>query len=74
MEVMEEAQKNMKSTFVKPQLIEARINEVINVNLLNETELNDIAVRVEEDMILEKAEEIQKERKRFKEPSFNGVF
>lgn len=61
-------------TFVRPDLVEARLNEVVNSNLLNQDELNDILIRVEEDMIIEKAQEIQKKRKPFKGPSFNGVF
>lgn len=61
-------------TFVVPELIEARLSEVINPNLLNQDELKDIVIKVEEDMILEKAKEIQKKRNRFKEPSFNGIF
>ncbi len=66
---------NMKNkAFVKPELVQNRLNEVINSNLLNEDELNDILIRVEEDMIIEKAQEIQKNRNPNKGPSFNGVF
>lgn len=61
-------------TFVVPQLIEDRLSEIINTNLLNQDELNDIVIRVEEDMIIEKTKEIQKKRKPFKGQSFNGVF
>lgn len=64
----------MKTNFVNTELVHARIKQVIDTRLLNEAELVDIAQRVEEDMILEKAKEIEKKRKVFKEPSYNGVF
>lgn len=61
-------------SFVKPELVQNRLNEVINSNLLSEDELNDILIRVEEDMIIEKAQEIHKKRNPNKGTSFNGVF
>lgn len=63
-----------KVRFVNIQILEDRINEVLNVNLLDGDDYEDILVQVEEDLVLEKADEIRRKRARLARPSFNGVF
>lgn len=63
-----------KIRFVDIDVLEARINEVVNVNLLDEEDYADMLDQVEEDLILEQADEIRKRRSRNSGSSFNGVF